>query len=68
VVRKVRTGMQFLLGSDVTLAVGECTKNANQIINIVNCALRGPRSCAMVTCCVMRPASRVAAQGSRCAA
>jgi HprK-related kinase B len=36
VVRKVRTGMQFLLGSDVTLAVGACLKNQNQIINLVN--------------------------------
>jgi HprK-related kinase B len=36
VVRKVRTGMQFLIGPDVTLAVGACLRNQNQIINLVN--------------------------------
>lgn len=36
VVRKVRTGMQFLLEADRAVAVGACHKNANQIINLVN--------------------------------
>ncbi len=36
VVRKVRTGMQFLLGPDLSLAVGACEKNENQIINLIN--------------------------------
>jgi HprK-related kinase B len=35
IVRKVRTGMQFLIG-ERRLAVGACLKNANQIINLVN--------------------------------
>lgn len=36
VVRKVRTGMQFLLGRNVTLAIGRCLENDNQIINLIN--------------------------------
>ena len=35
-VRKVRTGMQFLLLSDQAVAVGPCLKNQNQVINLVN--------------------------------
>ena len=35
IVRKVRTGMQFLLG-DPIVAIGDCEKNANQVINLVN--------------------------------
>jgi HprK-related kinase B len=33
VIHKVRTGMQFLLGDDVRLAVGDCVRNDNQVIN-----------------------------------
>jgi HprK-related kinase B len=36
VVRKVRTGMQFLLGAEVRMAVGPCLANDNQVINFVN--------------------------------
>jgi len=38
VVRKVRTGMQFLIGEDTQLriAIGRALKNVNQIINLVN--------------------------------
>lgn len=39
VVRKVRTGMCFLIGRDHRLAIGPCEKNANQIINFVNTQL-----------------------------
>jgi HprK-related kinase B len=35
VVHKVKTGMTFLLGESVRLAVGDCEKNDNQIINFV---------------------------------
>lgn len=35
VVFKVRTGMQFLIGPGVHLAVGDCEANDNQIINFV---------------------------------
>lgn len=35
-IRKVRTGMQFLLLADRVVAVGPCLKNENQIINLVN--------------------------------
>jgi HprK-related kinase B len=36
VVRKSETGLQFLLGPDMTLAVGACVENQTQIINLVN--------------------------------
>jgi HprK-related kinase B len=36
VVRKGETGLQFLLGPDMTLAVGACVENQRQIINLVN--------------------------------
>jgi HprK-related kinase B len=36
VVRKSETGLQFLLGPDMTLAVGACIENQRQIINLVN--------------------------------
>ncbi len=35
VVHKVRTGMQFLVGGSMRLAVGPCLRNANQVINFV---------------------------------
>lgn len=34
--RKFRTGMQFLLGDGVKLAVGACLDNDNQVVNFVN--------------------------------
>jgi HprK-related kinase B len=39
VVRKVRTGMQFLLGPGIKLAFGPCERNDNQVINFVNTQL-----------------------------
>ncbi len=36
IVRKVRTGMQYLLGENLRLVIGPCWKNANQVINFVN--------------------------------
>jgi len=35
-VRKVLTGMVFLFGQGVNLAVGPCEANANQVVNFVN--------------------------------
>jgi len=35
-VRKVLTGMVFLFGQDVNLAVGPCLNNPNQIVNFIN--------------------------------
>ncbi len=35
VILKVRTGMQFLIGREVHLGVGDCEANDNQIINFV---------------------------------
>ena len=35
VVRKAETGLQFLLGSDMTLAVGACAENPLQIAHLV---------------------------------
>lgn len=35
-VHKVRTGMQFLVGSDLRVAIGDCLANDNQVINFVN--------------------------------
>ncbi len=35
-VLKVRTGMQFLLGDELRVAVGDCLANPNQIINFIN--------------------------------
>jgi len=35
-VRKVLTGMVFLFGQEVNLAVGPCLKNPNQIVNFIN--------------------------------
>ncbi len=35
VVHKVKTGMTFLLGDEVRVAVGDCERNDNQIINFV---------------------------------
>jgi HprK-related kinase B len=39
IVRKVRTGMQFLIGPDIKMAVGPCEANDNQVINFVNSQL-----------------------------
>jgi HprK-related kinase B len=36
VVRKVRTGMQFLVGNGVNVAIGDCVTNYNQVVNFVN--------------------------------
>jgi HprK-related kinase B len=36
VVRRSETGLQFLLGPDMTLAVGACVENQNQLISLVN--------------------------------
>ncbi|MCB1152553.1 HprK-related kinase B, partial [bacterium] len=33
---KVRTGMQFLVGDGIHIAVGDCLANDNQVINFVN--------------------------------
>lgn len=35
-VHKVRTGMQFLVGPDLRVAIGDCLANDNQVINFVN--------------------------------
>ena len=35
-VRKVRTGMHFLVAPDLRVAVGDCLGNANQVVNFVN--------------------------------
>ena len=35
-VRKVLTGMVFLFGQDVNLAVGPCCANPNQVVNFIN--------------------------------
>lgn len=36
VVRKVRTGMQFLVSRNTLVAFGDCLANANQIVNFIN--------------------------------
>lgn len=36
VIRKIQTGLHFFANDDVNLAVGECCKNPNQIINFIN--------------------------------
>ena len=36
VVRKVRTGMQFLVSDGIRLAFGDCLTNPNQVVNFVN--------------------------------
>ena len=36
IVRKVRTGMHFLIGPAVRIAIGPCAANVNQVINFVN--------------------------------
>lgn len=43
VVRKVRTGMQFLVAPQRVLAVGPCLANVNQLINAINFALISAR-------------------------
>jgi HprK-related kinase B len=39
IVRKVRTGMHFLLGTSLRVAAGPCLANINQVVNFVNAAL-----------------------------
>lgn len=36
VVRKPKSGLQFLLGPDISLAVGECSRHPYQLIELVN--------------------------------
>jgi HprK-related kinase B len=36
VVRKVRTGMQFLISPEHRIAIGDCLTHANQVVNFVN--------------------------------
>lgn len=36
VIRKQKTGMVFLLGSGLQIAVGPCEENTNQVINFIN--------------------------------
>ena len=36
IVRKVRTGMQFLVGKDLRVAIGDCLANDNQVVNFIN--------------------------------
>ncbi len=36
VVRKVRTGLQYLLAKDLRIAFGKCRENDNQVINFIN--------------------------------
>ena len=36
VVRKIRTGMQFLIGPEYRVAFGPCQANDNQIVNFIN--------------------------------
>jgi len=36
VVRKRLTGMIFIFGGDINIAVGSCTENTNQVINFIN--------------------------------
>ncbi|MET0411927.1 MAG: HprK-related kinase B, partial [Polyangiaceae bacterium] len=36
IIRKVRTGMQFLVSESDLVALGDCEKNENQIINFIN--------------------------------
>lgn len=43
VVRKVRTGMHFLLGESQRVAVGPCEANVNQVVNFINAALVSDR-------------------------
>lgn len=39
IVRKVRTGMHFLLGAGYRIAVGPCVQNFNQVVNFINAAI-----------------------------
>jgi HprK-related kinase B len=36
IIRKVRTGMQFLVSERELVAIGDCEKNDNQVINFIN--------------------------------
>jgi HprK-related kinase B len=36
IIRKLRTGMQFLVGERELVALGDCEKNDNQVINFIN--------------------------------
>lgn len=53
IVRKVHTGMVFLCGGDLGLAVGPCETNANQVINFINS--RYVRWRLAACCCTRRP-------------
>lgn len=35
-VRKVRTDMQFLVGAELRVAIGDCLANPNQVVNFIN--------------------------------
>ncbi|MCB9919828.1 MAG: HprK-related kinase B [Planctomycetes bacterium] len=41
IVKKVRTGMHFLIGPRTKVAIGPCAANSNQIINFVNAQVLG---------------------------
>lgn len=43
IVRKVRTGMHFLLGPTLRVAAGPCVANFNQVVNFINAALVSDR-------------------------
>lgn len=51
IVRKVRTGMHFLLSGEHKVAVGPCLANFNQVVNFVNAALVSHRLAAGWTLC-----------------
>ena len=51
IVRKVRTGMHFLLGEAHRLAVGPCVANFNQVVNFINAALVSHRLAEGWTLC-----------------
>ncbi len=51
VVRKVRTGMHFLLSPTQKVAVGPCVANFNQVVNFINAALVSHRLASGWTLC-----------------
>ncbi|MEM6293136.1 MAG: HprK-related kinase B [Myxococcota bacterium] len=51
VVRKVRTGMHFLLSPTHKVAVGPCTANFNQVVNFINATLVSHRLAQGWTLC-----------------
>ena len=51
IVKKVRTGMHFLIGPRTKVAIGPCAANSNQIINFVNAQVLGHYySCGHALC------------------